>query len=429
MYITTLGCAKNLVDSERLMGKLNRYGVALYHEKNPEKADIAIVNTCGFIGDAREESIDTILQMIKAKNQGIFKKVIVMGCLSERYREDLLNELPEVDGIFGVDQQAELLASIGINYRKELAGERILTTPAHYAYLKIAEGCDRECSFCAIPAIRGKHLSKPMDLLVEEAEILAGRGVKELNVISQDTTFYGLDLYGKRELAALLGRLSDVKGLDWIRLHYAYPLGFPLEILDVIRERPNLCNYIDIPLQHIDTQILKSMRRGVSRLQTEKLLETIRKQIPGVALRTTLIVGYPGETRKAFEDLLQFVEAQRFDRLGVFAYSPEEGTPAYPLGDPVSESEKKERIDELMQLQSEISLELNEAKIGKTEKVLIDRFEDGIWYGRTAYDSPEVDNEVMVQTEEVLNIGSFYEVKITRAEFFDLIGVPASPIR
>ncbi len=420
MYITTLGCAKNLVDSERLMGKLNRYGIALYHEKNPDHADIAIVNTCGFIGDAREESIDTILRMIKAKKQGIFKQVIVMGCLSERYREDLLKELPEVDGIFGVDQQAELLQSIGINYRKELAGERILTTPSHYAYLKIAEGCDRECSFCAIPSIRGKHISKPIEMLVEEAEILAGRGVKELNVISQDTTFYGLDLYGKRELAGLLSRLSDVKGLEWIRLHYAYPLGFPLEILDVIRERPNLCNYIDIPLQHIDTQILKSMRRGVSRQQTEKLLDTIRKQIPGVAIRTTMIVGYPGETRKSFEELLQFVEEQRFERLGVFAYSPEEGTPAFPLGDPVSEEEKKDRIDELMQLQSEISLELNEAKIGKTERVIVDRFENGQWFGRTAIDSPEVDNEVIIHSEQPLETGSFYNVKITRGEFFDV---------
>jgi len=422
IYITTLGCAKNLVDSERLMGKLNRFGVELFHEKDPEKADIAIVNTCGFIGDAKEESIDTILRMIKAKRQGVFEKVIVMGCLSQRYRDDLKKELPGIDGIFGVDEQSELLQSIGINYKKELAGERILTTPSHYAYLKIAEGCDRECSFCAIPGIRGKHISRPTEILVEEANLLVAGGVKEINLISQDTTFYGLDLVGKRNLSQLLDQLSEVKGLEWLRLHYAYPLSFPTDILDVIRDKPNICKYMDIPLQHIDSKILKSMRRGVSKDQTRKLLDTIRTRVPGIAIRTTLIAGYPGETDKEFQDLVNFVEEQRFERLGIFAYSPEEGTPAFELGDPVSEQEKKARIDELMQIQSEISLELNEAKIGQTEKVMIDRFEDGLYYGRTAIDSPEVDNEVIVKTDKNLKIGEFQNVKITGAEFFDLLG-------
>jgi ribosomal protein S12 methylthiotransferase len=410
------------VDSERLMGKLNRFGIELFHEKDPEKADIAIVNTCGFIGDAKEESIDTILRMVKAKKQGVFEKVIVMGCLSQRYRDDLKKELPGIDGIFGVDEQSELLQSIGINYKKELAGERILTTPSHYAYLKIAEGCDRECSFCAIPGIRGKHLSRPIEELIEEATILVAGGVKEINLISQDTTYYGLDLYGKRNLAQLLDQLSRVQGLEWLRLHYAYPLSFPTDILDVIRERPNICNYMDIPLQHIDSKILKSMRRGVSKDQTMKLLDTIRTKVPGIAIRTTLIAGYPGETEKEFQDLVKFVEEQRFERLGIFAYSPEEGTPAFGLGDPVSEEDKKTRIDEIMQVQSEISLDLNEAKIGQSEKVIIDRLEDGIYYGRTAIDSPEVDNEVIIKSDNPLNIGEFYEVKITGAEFFDLLG-------
>lgn len=404
------------------MGKLNRFGVELFHEKDPEKADIAIVNTCGFIGDAKEESIDTILRMVKAKKQGVFEKVIVMGCLSQRYRDDLRKELPGIDGIFGVDEQSELLHSIGINYKKELAGERILTTPSHYAYLKIAEGCDRECSFCAIPGIRGKHLSRPIEELIEEATILVAGGVKEINLISQDTTYYGLDLYGKRNLDQLLDQLSRVHGLEWLRLHYAYPLSFPTDILDVIRERPNICNYLDIPLQHIDSKILKSMRRGVSKDQTMKLLDTIRTKVPGIAIRTTLIAGYPGETEKEFQDLVKFVEEQRFERLGIFAYSPEEGTPAFGLGDPVSEEEKKARIDEIMQVQSEISLDLNEAKIGQTEKVIIDRLEDGIYYGRTAIDSPEVDNEVIIKSDKPLNIGAFYEVKITGAEYFDLLG-------
>lgn len=404
------------------MGKLNRFGVELFHEKDPEKADIAIVNTCGFIGDAKEESIDTILRMVKAKKQGVFEKVIVMGCLSQRYRDDLRKELPGIDGIFGVDEQSELLHSIGINYKKELAGERILTTPSHYAYLKIAEGCDRECSFCAIPGIRGKHLSRPIEELIEEATILVAGGVKEINLISQDTTYYGLDLYGKRNLDQLLDQLSRVHGLEWLRLHYAYPLSFPTDILDVIRERPNICNYLDIPLQHIDSKILKSMRRGVSKDQTMKLLDTIRTKVPGIAIRTTLIAGYPGETEKEFQDLVKFVEEQRFERLGIFAYSPEEGTPAFGLGDPVSEEEKKARIEEIMQVQSEISLDLNEAKIGQTEKVIIDRLEDGIYYGRTAIDSPEVDNEVIIKSDKPLNIGAFYEVKITGAEYFDLLG-------
>ncbi len=404
------------------MGKLNRFGIELFHEKDPEKADIAIVNTCGFIGDAKEESIDTILRMVKAKKQGVFEKVIVMGCLSQRYRDDLKKELPGIDGIFGVDEQSELLQSIGINYKKELAGERILTTPSHYAYLKIAEGCDRECSFCAIPGIRGKHLSRPIEELIEEATILVAGGVKEINLISQDTTYYGLDLYGKRNLAQLLDQLSRVQGLEWLRLHYAYPLSFPTDILDVIRERPNICNYMDIPLQHIDSKILKSMRRGVSKDQTMKLLDTIRTKVPGIAIRTTLIAGYPGETEKEFQDLVKFVEEQRFERLGIFAYSPEEGTPAFGLGDPVSEEDKKTRIDEIMQVQSEISLDLNEAKIGQSEKVIIDRLEDGIYYGRTAIDSPEVDNEVIIKSDNPLNIGEFYEVKITGAEFFDLLG-------
>lgn len=404
------------------MGKLNRFGIELFHEKDPGKADIAIVNTCGFIGDAKEESVDAILQMIKAKKQGIFKKVIVMGCLSQRYRDDLLKELPGIDGIFGVDEQSGLLHSIGIDYRKELSGERILTTPSHYAYLKIAEGCDRGCSFCAIPGIRGKHISRPIESIIEEAEILAAGGVKEINVISQDTTYYGYDLYGKRKIADLLYQLSLVPSLEWIRLHYAYPLAFPLDVLDVINERPNICKYIDIPLQHIDSKILKSMNRGVSKDQSLKLLEKIRNTIPGVAIRTTLMIGYPGETTKEFNDLVKFVEDQRFERLGVFAYSPEEGTPAFGLGDMVSAADKKSRLEEIMQLQSEVSLEYNESRVGTVEKVIIERIEDGNYYGRSAIDSPDVDNEVIIKTKKAVKLGDFYNVKVTGAEFFDLHG-------
>ena len=424
VYITTLGCSKNLVDSEKLMGKLAAHGIEVVHEEHPEGAQVAIVNTCGFINDAKEESIDSILQLLTAKKQGQFEKVIVMGCLSQRYHADLKKELPGVDAFFGVDEQLEILKSLGVDYRKELLGERKITTPAHFSYLKIAEGCDRECAFCAIPMIRGKNISRTLEELVTEAEMLVNAGVKELNLIAQDTTWYGIDLYGERKLPSLLNHLSDINGLEWIRLHYAYPHGFPMEVLDVISEKPNICKYLDIPLQHINSNVLKAMRRGVSKDQSVKLLETIRDRVPGIHIRTTLITGFPGEGEKEFLELLNFVKEQRFERLGVFTYSPEEGTPAYPLGDPIPQEEKLARLEEIMRVQSEISAEHNHQKINSLMKVIIDSHEANTFIGRTEFDSPEVDNEVLITNpKRQLEIGQFYTVKIIDSDAYDLTGV------
>ncbi len=405
------------------MGKLAAHGIEVVHEQDPKGAQVAIINTCGFINDAKEESVDTILQMLEAKKQGQFERVIVMGCLSQRYRSDLLKELPGVDAFFGVDEQLEILRDLGVDYRKELLGERTITTPKHFSYLKIAEGCDRECSFCAIPMIRGKNISRPVEELVFGAEQLVNKGVKELNLIAQDTTWYGLDIYKKRSLAKLLNKLSDVSGLEWIRLHYAYPHGFPDDVLDVIRDKSNICKYLDIPLQHINSDILRGMRRGVSRDQSIKLLDTIRTKIPGIHIRTTLIVGFPGEGDKEFQELLEFVKNQHFERLGVFTYSPEEGTPAFPLGDKIPEKEKQARMEEIMRIQSAISAEHNRTKVNSVIKVLIDSKEDDVFVGRTEFDSPEVDNEVIITSSETQPvIGNFYKVLITDSDSFDLVG-------
>ncbi len=419
--IMTLGCSKNLVDSEVLMRQLDgKYSVS--HESNDE-ADIVIINTCGFIHDAKEESIDAILQATEAKKDGQLKKVYVMGCLSERYREDLSKELTDVDGIFGVTDLPELVTALKVDYKKELIGERMLTTPSHFAYLKISEGCDRTCAFCAIPLIRGKHKSKSMEALVAEVEFLASKGVKELLLIAQELTYYGVDLYGKRRLAELLERITAVEGIEWVRLHYAYPAAFPTDVLKVMRENPKVCNYLDIPLQHINTALLKSMNRGLNAETTVSLIERIKKEVPNVVLRTTLIVGFPGETGEAFQELYDFVEKYRFDRMGVFTYSSEEGTAAYELEDDVPEEIKQQRADRLMMLQQQISLELNQEKVGKQEDVIIDRIEGETFVGRTASDSPEVDNEVIIdRAEKELVIGEIYKTEIMKADFFDLYG-------
>jgi len=421
VHITTLGCAKNLVDSEHLMGKLRAAGLNVNHETLEKKVDIAILNTCGFIGDAKEESIDTILGFVDAKKQGQVGRLFVMGCLSQRYKEDLRKEIPEVDGFFGVNEQTQLIAAMGIDLKKDLIGLRMLSTPPHYAYLKISEGCDRKCSFCAIPLIRGKHVSIPMEELVAEATQLAQQGVKELNIIAQDTTYYGIDLYKEKKLAELLTRLSEIEGIAWIRLHYAYPLGFPLEVLDVIRDNAKVCKYLDIPLQHIDTGLLSSMKRGVSRTETLDLIKTIRERVPGIVLRTTLIVGYPGEGEEAFQKLKDFVTEARFDRLGVFTYSREEDTSAFPLGDDIPEEVKRARAEEIMELQAGIAESLNQARIGQKLEVIVDREELDYYVARTAYDSPEVDNEVLIlKSSATLTIGEFYVATITGSDLYDL---------
>jgi len=423
VHITTLGCAKNLVDSEHLMGKLKAAGLDVSHESLGKKVDIAILNTCGFIGDAKEESIDTILGFVEAKKLGQVKRLFVMGCLSQRYREDLQKEIPEVDGFFGVNEQPLLIKAIGIDLKKELMGERLLSTPKHFAYLKISEGCDRKCSFCAIPLIRGKHVSVPMEELLAEANQLANEGVKELNIIAQDTTYYGLDLYKEKKLPELLTRLSEIKGIEWIRLHYAYPLGFPMEVLDVIRENDKICKYLDIPLQHIDSGLLSAMKRGVSRKATLDLISKIREKVPGISIRTTLIVGFPGEDDIAFQKLKDFVSEARFERLGVFTYSREEDTSAFPLGDDIPEEIKRQRADEIMELQMEIAASLNEERIGQEFRVIIDREEATHYIGRTSFDSPEVDNEVIIDKKaRTLEPGQFYNVEITGSDYYDLLG-------
>ncbi len=422
--IITMGCAKNLVDSEVILTQLKGNNIDASHEK-ADDANIVIINTCGFTDSAKQESIDTILEYAQAKDDGLIEKLYVSGCLSERYREDLEKEIPSVDAFFGTREVPELLGKLKANYKQELLGERVITTTSHYAYLKISEGCDRPCSFCAIPLMRGKHVSVPIETLVSQAKNLAANGVKELLIIAQDSTYYGLDLYGERVLAKLLKALAEVDGIEWIRLHYAFPSGFPEDILEVMANNPKICNYLDIPLQHGSSKMLKSMRRGIDRAKTEKLIEKIRNQVPGIAIRTTLIAGYPNETEEDFQEMMNFVRDMRFERLGVFTYSHEENTHAYTLEDNVPEEVKTTRAEELMELQQEISLELNQEKIGTTQKVLIDRLESGTYYARTEFDSPEVDNEVLIDaTDTYLRIGDMVTVKITDATEFDLTAEP-----
>lgn len=420
--IVTLGCSKNLVDSEVLYTQLKGNGITVDHESKKDDAQIVVINTCGFIDNAKEESINTILRYVDAKAAGIVDKVYVTGCLSHRYKDELAIEIPTVDAWFGTNELPRLLKTLKADYKHELVGERLLTTPAHFAYLKIAEGCDRPCSFCAIPLMRGEHISRPMDELVKEAKSLAKRGTKELILIAQDLTYYGLDIYKKRNLSDLLAQLSDVEGIEWIRLQYAYPAGFPMDILDVMHERSNICKYLDMPLQSGSTEILKSMRRGISREKTETLIESIRDKVPGIALRTTLIVGHPGETEAQFDETYDFVEKMRFDRLGAFQYSHEDNTHSHTMEDDVPAEIKQERADAIMELQQGISWELNQEKVGNTYKVLFDRKEGGHFIGRTEFDSPEVDNEVLIPASQYVRLGDYANVKITSAEEFDLYG-------
>jgi len=423
--IVTLGCSKNLVDSEVMLTQLKGNQIDATHESMKDDANIVIINTCGFIDNAKQESIDTILRYVDAKEEGIVEKVYVTGCLSQRYRDGLKGEIPEVDAWFGTMELPLLLKKFNADYKHELLGERITTTDRHYAYLKISEGCDRPCSFCAIPIMRGKHVSKPIEQIIQEAKSLVKNGTKEILLIAQDSTYYGLDIYKKRNLAELLDKLADVEGLEWIRLHYAFPTGFPEDVLDVMAKRPNICKYLDIPLQHGSTEMLKIMRRGTTREKTEKLLKTIREKVPGIAIRTTLIAGHPGETEEEFQEMLDFVEKSRFERLGVFPYSHEENTHAYSMEDNVPDEVKQERAEQIMELQESISEEINNQKVGKTLKVLIDRQEGGQFIGRTEFDSPEVDNEVLIDASKYyLRIGDFANIKIEKATAFDLYGVP-----
>ncbi|ARV11150.1 30S ribosomal protein S12 methylthiotransferase RimO [Gilvibacter sp. SZ-19] len=418
--VVTLGCSKNVYDSEVLMGQLRANNKEVVHE---EEGNIVVINTCGFIANAKEESVNTILDFVQQKEDGLVDKVFVTGCLSERYKPDLQQEIPDVDQYFGTTELPGLLKALGADYKHELIGERLTTTPKNYAYLKIAEGCDRPCSFCAIPLMRGKHRSTPIEDLVVEAEKLAADGVKELILIAQDLTYYGLDLYKKRRLADLLKALVQVDGIEWIRLHYAFPTGFPEDVLDVIKQESKVCNYIDIPLQHISTDLLKSMRRGTTFEKTNALLKLFREKVPGMAIRTTLIVGYPGETEEHFQELKQWVADMRFERLGCFTYSHEENTHAYNLEDNVPEEVKQDRANQIMELQAQISWELNQEKIGQEFKVLIDRKEGNHYIGRTEFDSPDVDNEVLLDaTSQYLKTGDFVQVKITEATDFDLYG-------
>ena len=422
--VVTLGCSKNLYDSEVLMAQLKANNFDVEHESMRDDSSVVIINTCGFIDNAKQESIDTIIRFAEAKKEGLVDKVYVTGCLSERYKEDLEKEIPEVDAYFGTRDLPRLLKTLKADYKHELVGERLLTTPSHYAYFKIAEGCDRPCSFCAIPIMRGKHLSTPIEDLLLQAKSLAAKGVKELMLIAQDLTYYGLDLYKKRALADLLTQLSEVEGIAWIRLHYAFPSGFPMEVLDVMREKKNICNYLDMPLQHGSTRILQSMKRGTTREKTEALISEIRAKVPGIALRTTLIAGYPGETEADFQEMYEWVKRSKFDRLGIFTYSHEENTSAYLLEDDVPAKVKKERADAIMELQAGISYELNQLKVGKTFSVLFDRVEGDYFIGRTEFDSPEVDNEVLVKktADNFIRIGDFADIQITSADHFDLYG-------
>jgi ribosomal protein S12 methylthiotransferase len=421
--VITLGCSKNLVDSEVMMGQLRANDFEVVHESSKNDASIVIINTCGFIDNAKQESVDTILHYAKKKEQGKIDRLIVTGCLSERYKPDLEKEITNVDAYFGTRDLPLLLKTLGADYKHELIGERLLTTPRHFAYMKISEGCDRPCSFCAIPLMRGKHLSRPMEELVTEAKSLAANGTKELLLIAQDSTYYGLDLYKDRRLGELMRKLAEVDGIEWIRLHYAFPSGFPEDVLDVMRSEPKICKYIDIPLQHISDNMLKSMKRGTTEAKTYELVNRFREKVPGIALRTTLIAGYPGETEADHEAMLRFVEKARFDRLGIFTYSHEENTSAYALNDDVPEEVKQQRAEAVMALQQEVSEDINSRKVGNTYKVLFDRKEGDYFVGRTEFDSPEVDNEVLVSAKDTyIRIGDFAPVKITSTAAFDLYG-------
>ncbi|RLD41073.1 MAG: 30S ribosomal protein S12 methylthiotransferase RimO [Bacteroidetes bacterium] len=417
----TMGCSKNLVDSEKVMAQLKMNNLEVTHESG-EIADYVVVNTCGFIQDSKEESIEVILNLLDKKAEGEIRKVFVMGCLSERYLDELKSEFVDLDGIYGVNDMQQIVEDIGADYKKELIGERMLTTPKHYAYLKVSEGCDRTCAFCAIPNIRGKNVSLSIEALTNETIQLAKKGVKELILIAQDLTYYGVDLYGRKRLGDLLKELVKVEGIEWIRLHYTYPTQFPNDVLELMKNETKICHYMDIPLQHINDRILTSMRRGHSGDTTRKLVDRFRNYVPDINIRTTLIVGYPGETEVEFNELLDFVKKYKFDRLGAFTYSPEEGTPAFVIEDDVPEEVKIDRLNQLMDIQEQISLDKNEARIGNTYKVLIDKYENGNYYGRTQYDSPEVDNEVIINNETELEIGEFYQVLVSEAEAFDLIG-------
>ena len=433
--VITLGCSKNTFDSEVMMAQLKANGIAVDHEARHDDHNVVVINTCGFIENAKQESIDTILSWAKAKDEGTVEKVYVTGCLSQRYGPELQAGIPQVDAWFGTRDLPRLLKTLKADYKHELVGERLLTTPAHFAYFKISEGCDRKCSFCAIPLMRGKHISTPADQLVTNAKALAAQGVKELILIAQDLTYYGLDLYGKRNLAELLSRLSDVEGIEWIRLHYAFPSGFPMEVLDVMRERSNICKYLDMPLQHGSSNLLKRMRRGITQEKTEKLVHDIRERVPGIAIRTTLIAGFPGETQADHEDGLRWIERMRFDRLGCFTYSHEEDTHAFTMADDVPFEVKQERATEMMEVQGGISFELNQQKVGKEFRVLVDKAEGGFYHARTEHDSPEVDNDVLIPMApsfpgeapgvgSYLRIGDFAQVRVTSAREHELEAVP-----
>lgn len=421
--VVTLGCSKNIVDSEFLMKQLDFDGWEVIHDSNDTSAKVVVINTCGFIADAKEESTDTILRFVNAKNQGVIDRVYVMGCLSQRYKDDLSKEIPEVDGFYGVTDLPEILNELKSKYRNEVANDRMLLTPNHYAYLKISEGCNWGCGYCAIPLIRGKHISRSIESLVDEATKIAQNGVKELLIIAQDSTYYGLDLYGKRMLAELIEKLSEIKGIEWIRIHYAYPSNFPTSLIDVIKNNPKVCKYIDIPFQHISDNMLKIMRRGLTKSETIKLVNDLRVSIPDIAIRTTFLVGHPGETEQDFKELVDFVTESKFDRVGVFTYSEEEGTYSannYP--DKISSSIKNRRFNKIMEIQREISLNNNSKRVGAVYKVIIDRIEDEGFIGRTEYDSPEVDQEVMIKTDKMIDIGAFINVKITSCDDYDLMG-------
>jgi len=421
--VVTLGCSKNIFDSEVLMAQLKANKFEVEHEAKQDDSEIVIINTCGFIDNAKQESIDTILRYAQAKKEGQVDKVYVTGCLSQRYKDELEKEIPEVDAYFGTRELPRMLKTLKADYKHELVGERLLTTPSHYAYFKIAEGCDRPCSFCAIPIMRGGHKSTPIEELVKQAEGLAAKGVKELMLIAQDLTYYGLDLYKKRALSELIDRLSDVEGIEWIRLHYAFPTGFPMDVLDVMKNKSNVCNYLDMPLQHGSTRMLKAMRRGTTREKTEQLITDIRNKVPEIAIRTTLIAGYPGETEADFQEMYDWVERSRFERLGIFTYSHEENTHAYNFEDDVPAALKRERADAIMELQSGISYDLNQRHIGQVRKVLFDRAEGDYFIGRTEYDSPEVDNEVLIKAaDNYVRIGDFAPILITSADHYDLYG-------
>jgi len=423
VHVVTLGCSKNTVDSEVLMGQLRANNHEVVHDSDDENSSVVIINTCGFIDNAKQESINTILEYSNQKREGRIDKLIVTGCLSQRYRDELKDEMKEVDNWFGTSEMPRLLKTLKADYKHELVGERLLTTPSHYAYIKISEGCNRTCSFCAIPLMRGKHKSKPIEEIEAEIKKLVKQGVKEFLLIAQELTYYGLDLYKERKLPELLHRIADIDGVEWIRLHYAYPNKFPVEILDVVRERSNICNYLDIPFQHISDPVLKAMKRQTDKAEITALINTIREKVPGIALRTTMLVGFPGERKEHFDELVEFVKEVKFDRLGVFTYSHEEGTSGYDLKDDVTVATKKKRAQQLMDVQQEISRTKNEGQIGRTLRVLFDRKEGEYFIGRTEHDSPEIDNEVLVKaTDTYLRVGDFANIKITGAEEFDLYG-------